>query len=429
MKRQIPLFLLAQMVILISMLTGCSDVKFENDEIALFLGETTKVEVSSENPPVTYSTDNNNIATIDNNGAVTATGIGETIITATNSKGETAECKVIVSHIEPTDLKMDDSNYILYVGDTYPLSVTFTPSNTTDTMLKWTTSNANVASVDSDGNISGKNNGSAVITAESGNGISTTCTITVVRDVFEKCCIEAVKEVRDYSSNPEEFEICGDILVNYNEGTFCVLVNSSTVSSGSIRNGVALFTDEGNVIPGALYADSDSSISDIYDTIEGIIDRWDDLKGSTGIDLLDGKSIANILNCSYRDYSYWDDEKLNEILVSSENTLKNGAVSIEAIINATVEQKNALKMARSYLKTNNFSYSRLIDQLMYSGFSRNDATFAADHCNANWYMQAASKAQRYLSIMAFSRSRLIDQLMYEGFTADQAAYAASAVGY
>lgn len=92
-------------------------------------------------------------------------------------------------------------------------------------------------------------------------------------------------------------------------------------------------------------------------------------------------------------------------------------------------QSNALKKAHSYLDTMPFSYSGLVKQLEYEGFSHEDSVFAVDRCNADWNEQAVKKARNYLDIMAFSRKSLIDQLKYEGFTQQQAEYAASQVGY
>ena len=76
-----------------------------------------------------------------------------------------------------------------------------------------------------------------------------------------------------------------------------------------------------------------------------------------------------------------------------------------------------------------FSHDGLIKQLEYEGYSTEDATYAADHCGADWNEQAAKSAKNYLSAMSFSRSGLIQQLEYEGFTASQAEYGASANGY
>ena len=69
-----------------------------------------------------------------------------------------------------------------------------------------------------------------------------------------------------------------------------------------------------------------------------------------------------------------------------------------------------------------FSYSGLIEQLEYEGFSTAEATYAADHCGADWNEQAYKSAVSYLQFMSFSKSGLIEQLEYEGFTYEQAVY-------
>ena len=101
----------------------------------------------------------------------------------------------------------------------------------------------------------------------------------------------------------------------------------------------------------------------------------------------------------------------------------------QAAANATLEQKNALRKAKDYLAYSAFSYSGLIDQLKYEGFSDEASTYAVDNCGADWNAQAAKKAQDYMNYSSFSRAGLIDQLLYEGFSSEQAEYGVSAVGY
>ena len=97
-------------------------------------------------------------------------------------------------------------------------------------------------------------------------------------------------------------------------------------------------------------------------------------------------------------------------------------------ITVTTSQANALGKASSYLRMGGFSYNSLVEQLEFEGFSHDDATFAADHCGADWMKQAEQKASSYMKFMSFSRSGLIQQLEFEGFTADQAAHGADSVG-
>lgn len=97
--------------------------------------------------------------------------------------------------------------------------------------------------------------------------------------------------------------------------------------------------------------------------------------------------------------------------------------------NTTIGERNALRSAKNYLNTMPFSYSGLIKQLEFEGYSNAEATYAADHCDANWKEQAAKSAKRYLDTMAFSREGLIRQLEFEGFTREQAVYGVEANGY
>ena len=90
--------------------------------------------------------------------------------------------------------------------------------------------------------------------------------------------------------------------------------------------------------------------------------------------------------------------------------------------NATLGEKNALSKAKSYLKTMAFSKEGLIDQLLFEGFTEDQATYGVNNCGANWNEQACKKAKSYLRSMAFSKQGLLEQLLYEKFTDEQAAY-------
>lgn len=91
----------------------------------------------------------------------------------------------------------------------------------------------------------------------------------------------------------------------------------------------------------------------------------------------------------------------------------------------TTGERNALDKAKSYLAMTAFSYSGLVEQLEFEGFTHEEAVYGADGCGANWNEQAARKAQQYLDMMSFSRAGLIEQLEFEGFTHSQAEYGVS----
>ena len=95
----------------------------------------------------------------------------------------------------------------------------------------------------------------------------------------------------------------------------------------------------------------------------------------------------------------------------------------------TAGMSNALSRGKEYLRTMPFSYSGLINQLEYEGYTTEEATYAADNCGADWNEQAVLKAEEYLDMMSFSRDGLISQLEYEGFTSTEAEYAVGQIGY
>ena len=115
---------------------------------------------------------------------------------------------------------------------------------------------------------------------------------------------------------------------------------------------------------------------------------------------------------------------------STESTQSSTAAADASVgSSATMGQRNVAEKAKQYLEYTAFSYTGLIQQLQYEGYSVDEAAYGADNCGADWNAQAAAKAQQYLEYTSFSRSGLIEQLEYEGFTSSQAEYGASAVGY
>lgn len=95
----------------------------------------------------------------------------------------------------------------------------------------------------------------------------------------------------------------------------------------------------------------------------------------------------------------------------------------------TMGESNALRSAESYLAFTSFSYTGLIGQLEFEGYTHEEAVYAADHCGADWNEQAAESAKTYLDFMSFSKEGLIEQLEYDGFTHEQAVYGVEANGY
>ena len=131
---------------------------------------------------VKWSSSNEAVAAVDSNGKVTAKKAGTAVITATSSNGKTASCTVTVKQkeIAITGIGLNKSTTSLTEGESETLTATIAPSNATgDKTVKWSSSNAEVAAVDSNGKVTAKKAGTAVITATSSNGKTASCTVTV----------------------------------------------------------------------------------------------------------------------------------------------------------------------------------------------------------------------------------------------------------
>ena len=92
---------------------------------------------------------------------------------------EAIRFRVVESDI-PTKITLNKSSLNLYVNKSETLLVQFTPASTSD-KLTWTTSNKEVAEVDSNGKVTGKSEGTATITVKTSNGLTASCKVTVTK--------------------------------------------------------------------------------------------------------------------------------------------------------------------------------------------------------------------------------------------------------
>ena len=73
-------------------------------------------------------------------------------------------------------ISLDQSSMDINVGDSQQLTATTTPASVGVT---WTSSDSSVATVDSNGNVTGVKDGTCTITATTADGLTATCTVTV----------------------------------------------------------------------------------------------------------------------------------------------------------------------------------------------------------------------------------------------------------
>ncbi len=133
-------------------------------------------EVAGTGKTVTWSSDNEAVATVAD-GKVTAMGAGSATITATVDD-KTATCAVTVTN-PLQSISLNKTETTLKKGQEETLTVSYNPDDTTDSKtVSWNSSDPSVATVDNAGKITAIKDGSTTITATVGDKTAT-CTVTV----------------------------------------------------------------------------------------------------------------------------------------------------------------------------------------------------------------------------------------------------------
>ena len=166
-----------------------TEVKLDKDSLTLDVGGSENLAATitpsnATNKNVTWSSDNQNVATVEN-GKVTAVGAGKATITVTTEDGnKTATCAVTVNPISVTGVTLDQSALPISVGGSAELKANVTPENATNKTVTWSSDNTAVATVDASGKVTAVAPGTATITVTTADGGKTAnCTVTVTQPV------------------------------------------------------------------------------------------------------------------------------------------------------------------------------------------------------------------------------------------------------
>ena len=146
------------------------------------LSATVKPENATDKT-LTYSSDREDIASVDTNGLISAKKVGTASVTihAANNITKTISVTVTSAHVSATGIAVasGDENVSIVKGGTHQLSATVKPENATDKTLTYSSDREDIASVDTNGLISAKKVGTASVTIHAANNITKTISVTV----------------------------------------------------------------------------------------------------------------------------------------------------------------------------------------------------------------------------------------------------------
>ena len=171
-----------------------TSISLNNTSAEINTGETlqltaTVLPSNATNKTVTWTTSNSSVATVSSTGLVTAKAVGNATITARTTDGSnlSASCSVTVkqSSVLATSISLSKTSAEINTGGTLQLTATVLPSNATNKVVTWSSSNPTIASVDDNGLVTALAAGFVTITAMTtdGSNLSASCNVTVTENL------------------------------------------------------------------------------------------------------------------------------------------------------------------------------------------------------------------------------------------------------
>lgn len=171
-----------------------SAITLNSTEATLTEGETmqltaTVTPANATNTDLVWYSSDEAVATVSTSGLVTAVAAGTAVIGAKANDGSGVEALCSIT-VEPkvylvATITLSNTEATILEGETLQLSATVSPDNATNPSLTWTSSNAEVATVDESGVVTAVSAGGSVITVKANDGseVQATCQITVEKAI------------------------------------------------------------------------------------------------------------------------------------------------------------------------------------------------------------------------------------------------------
>ena len=138
---------------------------------------------NTTNKTLKWTTSDKTVATVDQNGVVTAKKKGTAVITATTTDGskKKATCNITVKNPEKVKkITFEKDKVTIKKGKTATLKVTITPENAVNKELKWTSADKSIVTVNKNGKIKGIKKGTTYIKVQTTDGtVKAKCKVTV----------------------------------------------------------------------------------------------------------------------------------------------------------------------------------------------------------------------------------------------------------
>ena len=165
-----------------------SSVTISQPTAEMIVGETVKLSATvlpsnATDKEISWASSKQSVATITQDGLVTAISEGTSNITAM-AGGKTGTCIVTVSKrvVEVASIELNKTELSLVEGEDFTLVATIKPDDATDKTITWNSSDASIASV-AEGKVKALKEGTTTISAKAGEKTAT-CSVVVAKKII-----------------------------------------------------------------------------------------------------------------------------------------------------------------------------------------------------------------------------------------------------
>jgi uncharacterized protein YjdB len=318
------------------------------------------------NKNVTWSSSDTSVASV-SGGVVTGVKAGSATITVTTANGGLQDtCSVSVSNVEATAVTLSASSASLIVGGTKQLSVTFTPSNTTDQSGIWDSSNTTVATVSDTGLVTAKAAGSTTVSFLSNSGnLQADCTVTVSEAVvLSSISVSGAATSATFGSTYSTSGIV--VTAHYSDGSTKDVTSSSNISSPNTKI-------IGAQTPSVSYTEDSLTKSATYSVFVTTVGATQGSTGATTYNL-----VTSVSSLASGDIVFIAASESDYALGTTQNTSNRNQVAIT---------KDAATNTASFTTT---------PELLTLGEGTTSGTYSLHAETAEGYLYAASSTKNYL---------------------------------
>ncbi len=212
---------------------------------------------------------------LDANGAKPVNGAN--IMIHTNNGGDNQ--RWIFKNVGPTEMNLDVTSLNLYVQDSYQFTTSFTPNNTSETIV-WNSSDDSIVTV-KDGKVTAHKKGKVTITASSTSGLVATCKVNVDNPTAH---------LEGYS-----LSLSGEIGVNFYMTFSQDVINDSKTSMKFTMNG----SSTTQTLKDAKIVDINGTTCYVFNVMTSAKDMCSNIKA----ELINSKGTVKTYQYSVKDYA------------------------------------------------------------------------------------------------------------------------------